>query len=146
MRRHRTRHYDERGSATIEAVAGAAAFAAFCSLAYLGGHIALAHQSVQVAAAEAARSASIARTQPAAAQAATAAAQQVLANHQLACVSSHVSVDTSGFTVPVGQPAWVTVTVGCEIDSRAMGVPIGIGSLWVEETLRSPLDTYRLRS
>ena len=57
MKRH-----DERGSATIEAVAGAAAFAAFCSVAYLGGQIALAHQSVQVAAAEAARSASIART------------------------------------------------------------------------------------
>lgn len=141
-----SRFRSERGSAAVEAVAGAAVFAAFCGVAYFGGQIALAHQTVQLAAAEAARSASIARTPGSAAGAATAAAAHVLANHQLSCLASSVTVDTSGFAVPLGQPAWVSATVTCQVAGRDLGIPVALGSVTVEQTMRSPLDTYRPRT
>lgn len=137
---------DERGSAAIEAVLGATAFAAFCGLAAFGGQIALAHQGVQAAANDAARAASIARTQPAAQTAADTAATRGLANHQLVCAATAVSVDTSGFTTEVGQPASVSATVRCEVSSTSLGIPIPVGTVIVEETMTSPLDTYRSRT
>ncbi len=144
MKPHRV--HNERGSAAVEAVAGAAVFAAFCGVAYFGGQLGLAHQTVQVAAAEAARSASIARNPGSAASAAATAAQQVLDNHQLSCVASSVTVDTSGFAVPLGQPAWVSATVTCQVAGRELGIPVALGSVHVEQTMRSPLDTFRPRT
>ena len=59
-----TRHANrERGSATIEAVIGVPAFLLFVLLIIAAGRIALARQAVEASAAEAARSASISRTQ-----------------------------------------------------------------------------------
>ena len=59
-----TRHGNlERGSATIEAVIGVPAFLLFVLLIIAAGRIAIARQAVEASAAEAARSASIARTE-----------------------------------------------------------------------------------
>ncbi len=96
---------DERGSAAIEAAIGVPAFLLFVALIIGAGRVAIARQAVEAAAAEAARSASIERTQTAAARAAGDAAAATLSNQQLQCLSTVVAVDTSGFAVPVGTPA-----------------------------------------
>jgi len=142
----RVHECDERGSATIEAVAGAAAFAAFCGVVAFGGQIALAREGVQAAATEAARAASISRTVGGAQAAALAAANQGLDNHRVYCSATDVTIDVSGFNVPVGQPAWVSATVRCEVSSQDLGVPVNLGTVPVEVTMRSALDTYRARS
>ena len=59
----RRRDPADRGSATIEAVIGVPAFLLFVGLIIFAGRVAVAHQAVESAAAAAARSASIARTQ-----------------------------------------------------------------------------------
>ena len=139
------RRRDQRGSATIEAVVGAAGFAALCGLIYYGGQIAMAEQTVQAAAAEAARSASIARTEGAAQGDATAAAEQVLANHGLTCDSTSVTLDTSAFSLPIGQPGEVSATVTCHVSSAQIAAYFA-GGIQVEKTMTSALDTYRPRS
>lgn len=139
-----TRQDDQRGSAAIEAAIGAAAFVLFLSLAILGGRAAVAHQAVQAAATDAARAASIARTSGEAASQARTAAAATLANQQLSCASQRVTVDTSGFAIPVGQPASVSATVTCDVVAADLGIP-GRGSVRVEATMSSPLDTYRGR-
>lgn len=136
---------DERGSAAIEAVLGAVAFTLFLSLAILGGRVALAHQGVQASAADAARAASIARNPTSAATDARAAAAATLANQQLHCATHQVSVDTSGFAVPVGSPASVSATVTCQLVVADLSLPGIPGTIAVQATMTSPLDTYRGR-
>ena len=110
-----------------------------------GRPVAIAHQGVQSAAADAARSASIARTQAAARTDATAAAQQSLANQQLDCLTTTVTLDTTGFTTTVGTPAQVRATVACDLNLSSLGIPGLPASLPITETMSSPLDTYRGR-
>lgn len=135
----------DRGSAAIEAAIGVPAFLLFVALIVGAGRVAIAHQAVEAAAAEAARSASIERTQPAAARAAGDAAAATLANQQLRCLSTQIDVDTSGFAVPVGTPASVNATVTCVVDLGDVSVPGLPRSLTITETMSSPLDTYRGR-
>ena len=66
--------HGERGSASLEAAIIVPAFGLFVALIVLGGRTALAHQVVQSAASDAARSASLERTVSAARNAATDAA------------------------------------------------------------------------
>ncbi len=136
---------DQRGSAAIEAAVGVPAFLLFIALIVGAGRVAIARQAVEAAAAEAARSASIERTQPAAARAARDAAAATLANQSLQCLSTRVDVDTSGFAVPVGTPASVSATVTCVVNLGDVSVPGLPGSLTITETMSSPLDTYRGR-
>ena len=75
----------ERGSATIEAAIGVPAFMLFVLLIIAGGRIAIAHQAVQAAAADAARAASLARTSSVAHRTGSVAAARSLVNQQLAC-------------------------------------------------------------
>jgi Flp pilus assembly protein TadG len=141
-RRHRD---SERGSAVIEAVIGIPAFMLFVALIIFAGRVAIAHQGVQSAAADAARSASIARTQGAAQTAGNTAATTSLANQHVNCVTTTVSVDTSGFASPVGTPARVNATVTCHVDLSDLLLPGVPGSKAITATMLSPLDTYRER-
>jgi Flp pilus assembly protein TadG len=138
-------HRDERGSAAIEAAVGVPAFLLFVALIVGAGRVAIAHQAVEAAAAEAARSASIERTRTAAARAAGDAAAATLANQQLQCLSTVIDVDTSGFALPVGTPASVRATVTCVVNLGDVSVPGLSGSMTITETVSSPLDTYRGR-
>jgi Flp pilus assembly protein TadG len=142
--RSRRRPDPERGSAVIEAVIGVPAFMLFVALIVFAGRVAIAHQGVQSAAADAARSASIARTQGAAQTAGEAAAATSLANQHVNCTVSTVSVDTTGFASPVGTPATINATVTCHVNLSDLlpGVP---GSKAITATMSSPLDTYRER-
>lgn len=135
----------ERGSATVEAVIGVPAFLLLIGLLIVGGRVAIAHQIVQSAASDAARAASIARTQAAARTDATTAAQHSLANQQLDCLTTTVTLDTTGFATPVGTPAQIRATVACALDLSNLGIPGLPASLPIVETMSSPLDTYRAR-
>lgn len=132
------------GSSVVEVVILAPALGLFLALIIAGGRVALAHQAVEASAAEAARAASIARTQGQAGADARTAAASSLASQNTRCVSTSVSVDTSGFATPVGTPASVSATVTCQVDLAGLlpGLP---GSMTITATMRSPLDTYRER-
>lgn len=136
---------DERGSATIEAAIGVPAFVLFVGLIIFGGRTAIAHQSVESAAAEAARTASIARTPADAKSQAEQAARVSLSNQQVQCRQINISVDTDGFAVPVGEPATVEVTVECLLDLSDLSVPGVPGTRLVRASMSSPIDTWRER-
>lgn len=136
----------ERGSAVVEAAVGAPAFLLFVALIVLAGRVAIAHQAVESAANEAARTASIARTQSEADHDATAAAASTLESQDLRCVRSQVTVDTTGFAAPVGTPASVTATVRCTVNLSDLSLPGVPGSRTVTATMSSPIDTYRERA
>jgi Flp pilus assembly protein TadG len=142
---HKTK-YDERGSTSLEAAIGIPAFALLVGLIIFGGRTAMTHQAVESAAAEAARSASIARSSASATTNAKEAAMTSLANQDLQCLSMDVSVDTSDFSRPIGEPGQVTVTVECRLDLSDLSVPGVPGSRVISATMTSPLDTWRERS
>ncbi|MFI5623477.1 TadE/TadG family type IV pilus assembly protein [Nocardioides sp. NPDC051685] len=136
---------DERGSASIEVAIGLPAFILFVGLIIAGGRLALAHQALQTAAADAARSASIARDAGSADSAARREAHNSLSNQNLRCRSTDVRIDTSGFRVPTGRPADVRVTLTCRVDLADLSVPGVPGSRLITATMISPIDTWRER-
>ena len=141
----RARRRDERGSAAIEAVVGLPAFVLFVGLIIFGGRTATTHSAVESAAADAARTASIARAPSDARHDATTAAQASLANQHIHCLSVDVSVDVSDLAKPAGQPGTVTATVECLLDLADLSVPGVPGSRIIKATSSSPLDTFRER-
>ncbi len=134
---------DERGNATIELVVGIPVFFLFVLLAVAGARLAMTHQATQAAAADAARSASIARSPAEARSAAQSALSSSLNNASVRCSRSSLSLDTSGFSRPVGTAASVTAQVTCTIDWRGIELP-GLPRT-VVASMSSPLDTYRAR-
>lgn len=145
MTRQTKRHDRERGSEAIEAAIGIPAFVLFIALIIAAGRIAIADQAVEAAAADAARSASISRTQGEANATAESRAAATLANQQLQCLSMGVSVDTSGFASPAGTPTDVTATVTCVVNLSDVAIPGLPGSHTITATMTSPIDTYRER-
>lgn len=140
-----TRAKDEQGSAAIEAAAGIPAFVLFVGLIIFGGRTATTHSAVESAAADAARSASIARTSMEARSDANEAAHASLANQDINCLSVNVIVDVADFGRPVGEPGSVTTTVECRLDLADLSVPGVPGSRLIRATISSPLDTWRGR-
>jgi Flp pilus assembly protein TadG len=145
MRWLRRRLSGERGSVSLELVVLTPGLLLVIGVLIYGGRLELAKQSVQSAASQAAREASIARTQPEANSTAGAAATRSLAEQGLNCVTSSVSVDTSGFASPAGTPATITAEVTCVVNLSDLAVPGIPGSQTVTATADSPLDTYRER-
>lgn len=111
----------------------------------IGGRVTLAGGSVEQAAAAAARQASLARDPVTAARLARDTASWTLAAQHLQCVRVTVAVDSSGFRVPVGQPATVTVQVSCRLRLADIGLP-GVADKTVTAWAASPLDPFRGRS
>lgn len=143
----RTRSWrSERGSASVEAAIAVPAFALFVGLIVFGGRTTVAHQAVESAASDAARSASLARSAGAAETAAKQAATTSMANQDLDCRDVNVIIDTAGFRALVGGSAVVTVTVECLLDLSDLAVPGVPGKRKVKATMSSPLDTWRERS
>jgi Flp pilus assembly protein TadG len=140
-RKLRRRLAGERGSVSLELVVLTPGLLLVIGVLIYGGRLELAKQSVQSAASQAAREASIARTQPEA----NFTAIRSLAEQGLNCVSSSVTVDTSGFASPAGTPATITAEVTCVVNLSDLAVPGVPGSQTVTATADSPLDTYRER-
>jgi Flp pilus assembly protein TadG len=143
--RQRPRAERERGSAAIEAVIAVPAFMLFVALIVFAGRVAIATQAVGSAANDAARAASISRTQGQGGDTARTAATTALSNQQVNCLSTTVTVDTTGFAAPVGTPASVRATVSCVVNLSDLSVPGVPGTRTVTATMTSPLDTYRER-
>lgn len=142
MSRRRLR-WDERGSASIEAVVVGPAVVLLILLVVFGGRVALAHQTVQTSAADAARAASLARSKTEARHAAEAAVTGWF-DQQLPCTSHTLQLDVAGFDKPVGTPAGVTATLTCRLQTSDLGLP-GLPDLNLVSTMTSPIDTYRAR-
>lgn len=145
MRLRRRRLNDDKGSMVIETVILAPTFMLFVALIFMAGRVTIAQQSVEAAANDAARSASIERSHGQAQESATSSASSTLSNQDLNCSSTNVSVDTAGFSAEVGTAAHVTATVRCEVPLSDLALPGVPGSRSVEATVRSPIDTYRER-
>lgn len=136
----------QRGSVSVEMVIVAPALLLLFSLALFAGRVALAGQAVQAAAFEAAREASIARQVGPAQAAATAAANRTLAQDGLRCSPSQVTVTTSGFDTPPGEPGSVTARVSCRVSMADLALPGIPGERLMTATATSPIDTYRSRA
>lgn len=137
------RRRDERGSAAIEIALLAQLLGAFVLLVIFGGRLALARQTVQAAAADAARAASIARTAQAAERSATRVAEATLANQGVTCAATTIDVDTKGFSKPPGTPATTTVTISCDLATADLNLPVPAAR--IDATSSSAIDTYRAR-
>lgn len=112
-------------------------FVIFC------GRVTTAHESVESAATDAARTASIGRNPVTAKNDAAQAAASSLAGQGLHCRHINVDVNTTGFTKPAGQPATVTATVSCTLDLSDLAVPGIPGTRTISATVSSPIDTWR---
>lgn len=135
----------ERGSEAIEAAIGVPAFLLFIAMIIGAGRFAIAHQAIDAAASDAARAASIARTQSQALSSATSGATASLANQQLQCSAMSVKVDAAGFASPPGTPATVSATISCTVNLSDVAIPGLPGNRTIKSTMTSPLDTYRER-
>lgn len=136
---------DERGSAAVEAAIGVPAFALFVGLIIFGGRTATTHEALQSAAADAARSASLARDARVAESEARDAAVASIRNQQIGCTNVDVTVDTSDFNKQPGVPGSVAVTVECSLNLSDLAVPGVPGSKVLRATMSSPIDTWRER-
>lgn len=136
----------ERGSATLELAVLAPVLLIFVALILAGGRIQLAGGSVETAARDAARQASIARTPAAAQAAAVSSARATLKNEGLSCSGLSVSVNTAGFAALLGQPAHVEADVACTVPLADISVPGLPGTYRMRATATSPLDANRGRS
>jgi Flp pilus assembly protein TadG len=139
------RSQDERGSVAIEAAIGVPAFGLFIAMIILGGRVEIAKQSVEAAAYEAARAASIERTQSEAISSGKSAANSSLNDQGLQCATTNVTVNAAGFNAPLGTTAQVTATVTCEVDVADLAIPGLPGTRTITATASSPVDAYRER-
>ncbi|MFG2047752.1 TadE/TadG family type IV pilus assembly protein [Micromonospora sp. NPDC048935] len=149
----------ERGSVSIEVAVLAPAFIALMVLAGVVGRTAVAAETIDAAAHDAARAASISRDSTTARTAALKAVQDQLNWHGLACandpnpeltgsVGGQPSSFDDAFSSPVGADATVTVTVTCLVSLQDIALDIlpGMpGEKQVSATFTSPLDRYRGR-
>jgi Flp pilus assembly protein TadG len=136
----------EDGNAALELVILAPVIVLLICMVIAAGRIAIAKGSVDAAARDAARQASIARSPEAADAAAVASASAELAADGLSCVPRPlISVSTAGFGAPLGQPASVSATVFCRVTLAGLVLPGLPGSVPLHFTFTSPLDPYRGR-
>jgi len=136
----------DRGSVSIELAILLPGFIALTLLAVMFGRETIAQSAVDLAAHDAARAASLARTAAQAAADGEAAARSTLDARNAACDVLSVSIDTTGFAVPAGTPAQVTATVSCVVPLSDLSLPGMPGSFTMTSTFTSPLDTYRSRT
>ncbi|MFE0852125.1 TadE/TadG family type IV pilus assembly protein [Streptomyces mutabilis] len=134
---------DDSGRIALEFVLWVPAVLVFFALAMTAGRIITADNAVDAAAADAAREASLARTAGQAHPRAVAAAQAAFAERKLHCSSTSVTVDTSGFSAPLGAYGAVTARVRCTVQLADLGS--GFGSKTVESSFTSVIDRYRQR-
>lgn len=133
----------DRGSATLElAILAPGLILLLALLTYAGRH-AVADGTVDQAAADAARAASLQRGPSAGRSAAIDVARASLHDQGLSCVDVVVAVDTSEFGAVAGLRGRVSVTVTCPL--KVADLPLTLPAVNVTSTAVSPVDTYRER-
>jgi len=133
------------GNAALELVILAPVLLALIGLVIAAGRMSIAQGSVDAAARDAARQASISLTPTAAQAAGQASARAALRQDGLDC-RPEVLVNVSQFatTLP-GEPAAVTAMVKCTISLSDLALPGLPGSDRLQAEFTSPLDIYRSR-
>lgn len=132
------------GNAALELVILAPVLLGLLGLVIAAGRTTIAQGSVDAAARDAARQASISLT-PAAAQAGgQASAQAALRQDGLDCAPL-VVIDTSQFGTAPGEPATVSATVSCTVSLANLALPGLPGTAHLRASFTSPLDIYRAR-
>ena len=136
----------QRGAAAVEFVILLPALLLVVAAVIGGSRVWFARSTAQQVADSSARAASLARD-PASAQVdARRVAQSDLEAARLTCLEGPgIVVDTSGFAVPVGRPATVSVGVRCDVTLADLVVPGLPGVVTVEASGSSTLDRYRGR-
>ncbi len=134
----------DAGNAALELVILAPVILFLLGLVIAAGRTSVAQGSVAAAARDAARQASISLTPGAAQTAALSSARAALNQDGLNC-DPVVTVNVTGFGVPVGEPATVQATVTCRVSLSNLVVPGMPGSKTLNATFTSPLDPYRGR-
>ncbi|MFF2374779.1 TadE/TadG family type IV pilus assembly protein [Streptomyces xiamenensis] len=135
----------ERGALSLEAVVLLPALLLVLMLVIAFGRISSSGNTVDTAARNAARAASLERSAESARSAGESVAFDILHNHGMLCTSMSVSISTGGFAVPVGQPASATATVTCTVPLSDIGLPGLPGTKTLTSTFTSPIDSYRQR-
>ena len=134
------------GNAALELVVLVPVLLGLLGLVIAAGRTSLAQGSVDAAARDAARQASIALTPSAAESAGSASADTALRRDGLDC-RPVVRIDTADFrTLPPGQPAMVWATVTCTVPLASLALPGLPGSCTMLGRFGSPLDIYRSRA
>jgi Flp pilus assembly protein TadG len=137
---------DDTGSFTLELAVLAPALLLLLAFIVAAGRIELAGSSIDGIARDAARAASLARTPAAAQSAAQSTATDAAANQNIDCTHLAVTVNTAGFTTPLGTPAAVVVHVSCTAPLGDLALPGLPGSKTLTASFTSPLDPYRARA
>lgn len=135
---------DDNGNAALELVILAPVLLVLLALVIAAGRTSIAQGSVDAAARDAARQASISLTPAAAQSAGQTSARAALRQDGLDCAPV-VAVDTSEFAIPPGQPASVSATVTCSVSLASLAIPGLPGTVRLQGRFTSPLDLYRAR-
>ncbi|MFJ9461034.1 TadE/TadG family type IV pilus assembly protein [Kitasatospora sp. NPDC101447] len=139
------RHRGDRGSVSLELAILAPVLIAILLVIVAAGRVHLAHNSVDAAARNAARAASLERDTASARTAGNRVAQQTLQDQGLTCSSLTVDVPAGGFQAPLGTPSHITVTVRCTVALGDVALPGLPGSTTVSGSFTSTIDAYRGR-
>jgi hypothetical protein len=134
----------DNGSAPLELVILAPVVMALIGLVIAAGRTSIAQGSLDAAARDAARQASISLSPGAARQSALSSAEAALRADGLDC-RPVVRLELLGFSVPPGQPAQVSASVRCAVPLADLLVPGVPGSRTLTARFVSPLDPYRAR-
>jgi Flp pilus assembly protein TadG len=132
------------GNAALELVILAPVLLGLLGLVIAAGRTSIAQGSVEAAARDAARQASISLTSAAAQETGQASARAALMQDGLGCAPV-VVINTSQFAIPSGEPAMVTATVSCTVSLSNLALPGLPGSARLQASFTSPLDIYRSR-
>lgn len=135
----------ERGSAApaLELIVITPALILLVLFGIAAGRASTGTSRVQQAAAAAARAATQHNTPDQATFAANQVATDSLAEAGVDCRQLRITVDTTGFATPPGQPAHITVTVHCVVSWSDLALPGWPGSHDVTAAGVSPLDAER---
>ena len=133
------------GNAALELLILAPVILALIGLVIAAGRTSVAQGSVDAAARDAARQASISLSPAAAQQAALSSVNAALRADGLHC-QPVVTLLLTGFNTPLGQPAQVSASVSCTVRLSDLLVPGVPGSRRLTASFTSPLDPYRSRA
>lgn len=136
----------DRGSVSMELAILLPGFIALTLLAIMFGRQTIAQSVVDLAAHDAARAASLARTSATALTAGKAAAQATMTAQNAQCTNLVVNINVSAFLLPVGQPGSVIAQVICVVPLSDLAMPGMPGHFTITANFTSPLDTFRGRS
>lgn len=135
----------QRGSVSVELVLLVPLAVLLAGLMTAGWRIWSAKADVQRVADAAARAASQQRSGAVAQVRAQAVVDAQLAGLDVGCRDPQVRIDVTGFLVPAGQPARVSVAITCSTALSDLGVPGLPGQIEVSADAESVLDQFAER-